>query len=41
VVYFDDWNSAFNAGFLIFSWWDVLKLVAAAAIYQGLSTRVE
>ncbi|MGB2869294.1 MAG: biotin transporter BioY [Bacteroidota bacterium] len=31
-VYFHDWKSSFSAGFLIFSWWDVLKLVAAASI---------
>lgn len=34
VVYFRDWSAAFQAGFLIFSWWDVLKLSAAAAIYR-------
>ncbi len=28
-----DANAAFSAGFLIFSWWDVLKLGAASMIY--------
>ncbi len=37
VVYFHDWNAAFRAGFLIFSWWDLLKLLAAAAIYRQVS----
>ncbi|HWP82739.1 MAG TPA: biotin transporter BioY [Bacteroidota bacterium] len=27
-----DWGSAIQSGFLIFSWWDVLKLSAAATI---------
>lgn len=39
VVYFHNWNDAFNAGFLIFSWWDVLKLCSATAIYQQLARR--
>lgn len=30
---------AFGAGFLIFSWWDILKLAGAAAIYNELSKR--
>ena len=29
-----DWMSAIGSGFLIFSWWDVLKLTAAATIYH-------
>lgn len=37
VVYFRDWSTAFQAGFLIFSWWDILKLSAAAAIYRQLT----
>lgn len=41
VVYFKDWNGAFNAGFLIFSWWDLLKLTAAATIYREVSRRVK
>jgi len=36
-VYFHNWNTSFGAGFLIFSWWDVLKLAAAAAIWKELS----
>ena len=39
VVYFNDWRAAFSAGFLIFSWWDLLKLLAAATIYDQLSRR--
>ncbi len=31
-VYTHDWNAAFSAGFLIFSWWDAVKLLAAATI---------
>lgn len=27
-------SEAFGAGFLIFSWWDILKLAAAAAIFR-------
>ncbi len=37
VVLFNDWLRAFEAGFVIFSWWDLLKLFAAAAIYQQFS----
>ncbi|MEX2117252.1 MAG: biotin transporter BioY [Bacteroidota bacterium] len=29
-------SDAFSAGFLIFSWWDLLKLAAATAIYRQL-----
>ncbi len=36
-VYYHNWSSAFASGFLIFSWWDVLKLVAAAGIWKELS----
>jgi biotin transport system substrate-specific component len=36
-VYYHNWTSSFNSGFLIFSWWDVLKLVAATAIWKELS----
>jgi len=38
-VYFRDWAEAFGAGFLIFSWWDMLKLSAAAMIYHEVSKR--
>jgi biotin transport system substrate-specific component len=34
-----DAGAAFSAGFLIFSWWDVLKLGAASMIYFELSKR--
>lgn len=27
-----DWSDAFTSGFLIFSWWDLVKLGAAASI---------
>lgn len=36
-VYYHNWTSSFNLGFLIFSWWDVLKLIAAAGIWKELS----
>ena len=32
LVYFHDWSLAFSNGFLIFSWWDVVKLSAAVGI---------
>lgn len=32
LVYFHNWKAAFQSGFLIFSWWDLLKLGAAAMI---------
>lgn len=38
-VVFRNWSDAFSAGFLIFSWWDVLKLAAAAMIYQEIAKR--
>jgi len=34
-----DVSAAFSAGFLIFSWWDALKLGAASMIYCELSKR--
>jgi biotin transport system substrate-specific component len=36
VVYFHNWSLAFQSGFLIFSPWDVLKLVAATTICREL-----
>lgn len=33
-TYFHDWLAAFNGGFLIFSWWDALKIAAAVSITQ-------
>ncbi len=38
-VYTHDLSSAINAGFLIFSWWDVLKLSAAAMIYNEIAKK--
>lgn len=38
-VVFHDIATAFANGFLIFSWWDVVKLSAAAGIYTELSKR--
>jgi biotin transport system substrate-specific component len=38
-VVFKSWSDAFTAGFLVFSWWDVLKLSAAAMTYHELSKR--
>lgn len=32
-------QQAFVSGFLIFSWWDILKLTAAAAIYNEFAKR--
>lgn len=34
-----DIQKAFASGFLIFSWWDIVKVSAAAAIYTELSKR--
>jgi len=34
-----DFSSAFSSGFLLFTWWDMLKLSAAAMIYHELSKR--
>ncbi|MBP9212836.1 MAG: biotin transporter BioY [Bacteroidetes bacterium] len=34
-----DLQKAFASGFLIFSWWDIVKVSAAAAIYTELSKR--
>ncbi len=31
-----DWAVAFNAGFLIFSWWDLVKLFGAASIARAV-----
>ncbi len=32
LIYFHSWTASFASGFLIFSWWDLLKLCAATAI---------
>ncbi|MGC8896908.1 MAG: biotin transporter BioY [Bacteroidota bacterium] len=34
-TYFHNWWRAFEAGFLIFSWWDLLKVAGAAFIYTA------
>lgn len=39
LVLLRNWGEAFRMGFLIFSWWDFMKLVAAAMIYHRLSRR--
>jgi biotin transport system substrate-specific component len=31
-----DWSAAFSGGFLIFSWWDVVKLAGAASIARAI-----
>lgn len=36
-VYFHDWVQSFTNGFLIFSWWDIVKLFAAATIAYRFS----
>jgi biotin transport system substrate-specific component len=38
-VYFHDWSLAFSNGFLIFSWWDVVKLFAAATVAAKFSPK--
>ena len=37
--FFRDFGTALSSGFLIFSWWDMLKLGAATAIYAELGKR--
>jgi biotin transport system substrate-specific component len=39
MFYLHDIGVAFTSGFLIFSWWDMLKLFAAASIYFQISKR--
>jgi biotin transport system substrate-specific component len=34
-----DWTTAVGSGLLIFSWWDLMKLFAAATLYYELSKR--
>ncbi len=38
-VVFQDLRQAIKSGFLIFSWWDLLKLAAAASIYHRIAGR--
>lgn len=37
LVYYHDWSASILNGFLIFSWWDMLKLCGATLIYRQLS----
>jgi biotin transport system substrate-specific component len=39
LVSLHNWGEAFRMGFLVFSWWDFMKLLAAATIYYRLSRR--
>jgi biotin transport system substrate-specific component len=39
LVLVHDWPKAFASGFLVFSWWDGLKLLAAATIYHQVAKR--
>ncbi|MGA9117295.1 MAG: biotin transporter BioY [Bacteroidota bacterium] len=32
-----DWAAAFSTGFVAFSWWDLVKLFAAAGVYRALA----
>jgi biotin transport system substrate-specific component len=34
-----DLRAAFSSGFLLFSWWDLLKLATASAVYHQLARR--
>jgi len=36
LVWFHDWPASFANGFLIFSWWDVVKLAGAASIARAV-----
>jgi biotin transport system substrate-specific component len=38
-VYFHNWSHSLEAGFLIFSVWDVVKLLAASSIYSQFLER--
>jgi Uncharacterized conserved protein len=40
-VFFHNWSHSFEAGFLIFSWWDVVKLLAASSIYSQFLERTK
>ncbi len=39
-VVYRDWQLALTNGFLIFSWWDVVKVAAAAGIYSQLAGKI-
>ena len=38
-VYFHDWTKSLVSGFLIFTWWDVLKVVAVASIIKAYNRK--
>lgn len=40
-VYFHNWISSFQAGFLIFSWWDGVKIIGAATIAYSYFHRLK
>jgi len=40
-LYFHNWINSFQAGFLIFSWWDGLKIVGAATIAYSYFQRMK
>jgi biotin transport system substrate-specific component len=41
VVYLHNWMNSFQAGFLIFSWWDGVKIVGAATIAHAYFHRLK
>ncbi len=40
-LYFHNWLSSFQSGFLIFSWWDGVKIISAAAIAHAYCRRLK
>ena len=40
-LYFHNWINSFQAGFMIFSWWDGLKIVGAATIAYSYFQRMK
>ncbi|MGD1044732.1 MAG: biotin transporter BioY [Bacteroidota bacterium] len=40
-LYFHNWINSFQAGFLIFSWWDGVKIVGAATIAYSYFQRLK
>lgn len=38
-VYLNDWKQSITSGFFIFTWWDTLKIFAAASIYYKLQNK--
>jgi len=40
-VYVHNWMNSIQAGFLIFSWWDGVKIVGAAAIAHTYFQRMK